>query len=94
MERFRDSPTPHSCSAPFCFLWATTLVMSGTIGKETSMTDFSNVQKHLTAKTTAQTDFAKSAHEIFVSAATKIAELYKTFAQEAFKPFTSSFLPK
>jgi hypothetical protein len=89
------------------------------------MTDFASVQKHLTAITTAQTDFAKtsfeatkayfeklagvkspdkffdvsteyakSAHETFVAEATKIGELYKTFAQEAFKPLTSSFLPK
>jgi hypothetical protein len=89
------------------------------------MTDFSSVQQHLTAITTAQTDFAKSsfeaskayfeklagvkspdkffevsteyaksAQESFVAEATKIGELYKTFAQEAFKPFTSSFLSK
>jgi len=89
------------------------------------MTDFTSVQKHLTAITTAQTEFAKSsfeaskvyfeklagvkspdkfveltteyaksAQETFVSEATKIGELYKTFAQEAFKPFTSRFLPK
>ena len=89
------------------------------------MTDFASVQKHLTAITTAQTDFAKSsfetskayfeklagvkspdkfveltteyaksAQQTFVSEATKIGELYKTFAQEAFKPLTSSFLPK
>ena len=89
------------------------------------MTDFANVQKHLTAITTAQTDFAKSSFEAnkayfenlasvkspdkffeltteyaklaqvgFVAEATKIGELYKAFAQEAFKPFTSSFLPK
>ena len=84
-----------------------------------------SVQKHLTAITTAQTDFAKSsfeankdyfeklagvksldkffevtreyaksAQETFVAEATKIGELYKTLAQEAFTPFTSSFLPK
>ena len=89
------------------------------------MTDFFSVQQHLTAITTAQTDFAKSsfeaskayfeklagvkspdkffevsteyaksAQEAFVAEATKIGELYKTFAQEAFKPLTSSFLPK
>jgi hypothetical protein len=89
------------------------------------MTDFASVQKHLTAITTAQTDFAKSsfeaskayfeklagvkspdkffevsseyaksAQESFVAEATKIGELYKTFAQEAFRPFTSSFLSK
>ena len=89
------------------------------------MTDFSSVQQHLTAITTAQTDFAKSsfeankayfeklaevkspdkffevsteyakaAHETFVADATKIGDLYKTFAQEAFKSFASSFLPK
>jgi len=89
------------------------------------MTDFTSVQKHLTAITTAQTEFAKSsfeaskvyfeklagvkspdkfiehtteyaksAQETYVSESTEISELYKTFAQEAFKPFTSSFLPK
>jgi phasin family protein len=89
------------------------------------MTDFASVQKHLTAITTAQTDFAKSsleanrayfeklagvrspdkfveltteyaksAQETFVAEATKIGELYKTFAKEAFTPFTSSFWPK
>ena len=89
------------------------------------MTDFANVQKHLTAITTAQTDFAKSsfeankayfeklagvrspdkfielnteyaksAQETFVAEATKIGELYQAFAQEAFKPITSGFLPK
>ena len=35
------------------------------------------------------TEYAKSAQE-----ASKIGELYKTFAKEAFTPFTSSFLPK
>jgi hypothetical protein len=85
------------------------------------MTDFASVQKHLTAITTAQTDFAKSsfeasktyfenlasvkspdkfievtteyaksAHATFVAEATKIGELYKTFAQETFKPFKAS----
>jgi hypothetical protein len=89
------------------------------------MTDFSGVQQHLTAITTAQTEFAKSSFEAskayfeklagvkspdkfvevsteyvksaqatFIAEATKIGDLYKTFVQEAFKPFTSSFLPK
>ena len=89
------------------------------------MTDIASVQKHLTAITTAQTDFAKSsfeankayfeklagvkspdkffeltteyaksAHETFVTEATRIGELYKAFAKEAFTPFTASFLPK
>ena len=89
------------------------------------MTDFASVQQHLTAITTAQTDFAKSsfeaskayfeklagvkspdrffevsteyaksAQETFVAEATKIGGLYKTFAQETFRPFTSTFLPK
>ena len=89
------------------------------------MTDLASVQKHLSAITTAQTDFAKSsfeagkayfeklagvkspdkfvelttecaksAQELFVAEATKISELYKAFAEEAFKPMTSSFLPK
>ena len=40
------------------------------------------------------TEYAKSAQETFVAEATKIGELYKTFAKEAFTPFTSSFLPK
>ena len=79
------------------------------------MTDFASVQKHLTAITSAQTDFAKSSFEAnkayfdkladvkspdkfleltteyaksaqktFVAEVTKIGELYKTFAQEAF----------
>ena len=89
------------------------------------MTDFASVQKHLTAITTAQTDFAKSSFEAnkayfeelasvkspdkfleltteyarsaqkaFVAEVTKIGELYKTFAQEAFTPFSSNFWPK
>ena len=89
------------------------------------MTDFASVQKHLTAITTAQTDFAKSsfeankayfeklagvrspdkfleltteyaksAQETFVTEATKIGELYKAFAMEAFTSFPSSLLPK
>ena len=40
------------------------------------------------------TEYAKSAQETFVAEATKIGELYKTFAKEAFTPFTSSFVPK
>ena len=40
------------------------------------------------------TEYAKSAQETFVAEATKIGELYKAFAKEAFTPFTSSFLPK
>ena len=40
------------------------------------------------------TEYAKSAQETFVAEVTKIGGLYKTFAQETFKPFTSSFLPK
>jgi phasin family protein len=90
-----------------------------------SMTDFSNIQKHLTAIATAQTDFAKSsfeankayleklagvkspetfvelttdyaksAQQTFVAEATRIGELYKNLANEAFSPITSSFLPK
>jgi phasin family protein len=93
--------------------------------RDLAMTDFASVQKHLTAITTAQADFAKSsfeanrayfeklagvkspdkffevtteyaksAQETFVAEATKIAELYKTFAQDAFKPLTSSFPSK
>src|SRR5206468_2009604 len=40
------------------------------------------------------TEYAQSAQATFTAEATKIGELYKTFAQEAFKPFTASFLPK
>ena len=40
------------------------------------------------------TEYAKSAQETFVAEATKIGELYTAFAQEAFKPITSSFSPK
>jgi phasin family protein len=89
------------------------------------MTDIASIQKHLTAITTAQTDYAKSsfeaskayfeklagvkspdkfveltteyaksAQETFVAETTKISDLYKEFAKEAFAPFTSSFLPK
>lgn len=79
------------------------------------MVDFSGVQQHLTAITTAQTDYAKSsfeagkayfeklagvkssdkfieltmdytksAFETFAAEATKIGDLYKNFAKEAF----------
>ena len=81
------------------------------------MTDLSSIQQHLTAITTAQTDYAKSTFEAnkayfeklagvkspdkfvelttdhtksvfetFVAQATKIGELYKNFAREAFTP--------
>lgn len=40
------------------------------------------------------TEYAKSAQATFTAEATKIGELYKTFAQETFAPFTSSFSPK
>jgi hypothetical protein len=40
------------------------------------------------------TEYAKSVQDMFVVGATKIGELYKTFATEAFTPFTSNFLPK
>ena len=94
-------------------------------GNPLAMTDITSIQKHLTAITTAQTDFAKSsfeagkayfeklagvkspdkfveltteyaksAQDTFVAEATKIGELYKTFAKEAFTPLTSSFVPK
>ena len=83
------------------------------------MVDFSGIQQHLTAITTAQTDYAKSsfeankayfeklaslkspekfmelttehaksAFETFVAEATKIGDLYKNFAKEAFTPIT------
>lgn len=85
------------------------------------MTDMASVQKHLTAISTAQMDYAKSsmeaskayfekltavkspdkfmeltteysksAYETFMAEATKIGEMYKTFASEAFAPM----LPK
>jgi hypothetical protein len=92
-------------------------------GDPSAMTDIASIQNHLTAITTAQTDFAKSsfeaskayferlagepdkfveltteyaksAQDTFVAQATKIGELYKTFAKEAFTPFTLGFLPK
>ena len=81
------------------------------------MTDLSSIQQHLTAITTAQTDYAKStfeankayfeklarvkspdkfveltmehtksAFETFVAEITKIGDLYKNFAKEAFTP--------
>jgi phasin family protein len=34
-----------------------------------------------------QTDFAKTAYETFVAESTKIGELYKDLAKEAYKPF-------
>jgi hypothetical protein len=40
------------------------------------------------------TEYVKSAQETFVTEATKIGELYKAFAMEAFTSFPSSFLPK
>jgi len=40
------------------------------------------------------TEYAKSAQETFVTEATKIGELYKAFAMEAFTSFPSSLLPK
>lgn len=81
------------------------------------MTNLSSIQQHLTAITTAQTDYAKSTFEAnkayfeklagvkspdkfvelttehtksvfetFVAQATKIGELYKNFARDAFTP--------
>ena len=89
------------------------------------MTNIASIQNHLTAITTAQTDFAKSsfeaskayfekladvkspdkfvevtteyaksAQDTFVAEATKIGERYKTFAKEAFTPFTLTILPE
>ena len=92
-------------------------------GDPSAMTDIVSIQNHLTAITTAQTDFAKSsfeaskayfeklagepdkfveltteyaksAQDTFVAEANKIGELYKTFAKEAFTPFTLGLLPK
>ena len=40
------------------------------------------------------TEYAKSAQETFVAETTKISDLYREFAKEAFAPSTSSFLPK
>jgi len=90
-----------------------------------NMTDFTSMQKHLTAIATAQTDFAKSSFEVnkayfeklagvkspdkfievsteyaksaqetFVAEATKVGDLYKALAKDAFTTFTSSFSPK
>ena len=39
-------------------------------------------------------DHMKSAYETFVAEATKIGDLYKEFAKEAFNPLTASLLPK
>ena len=39
-------------------------------------------------------EFLKSSYEDFVAEATKIGELYKAFAMEAFTSFPSSLLPK
>jgi hypothetical protein len=36
-----------------------------------------------------QTDYAKSAYEVFVAKASKIGELYVDLAKEAYKPFES-----
>jgi hypothetical protein len=94
-------------------------------GNPSAMTDIASIQKHLTAITAAQTDFAKSsfeaskayfeklagvkspdkfveltteyaksAQDTFVAEVTKIGELYRAFAKEAFTPFPSSFLLK
>jgi hypothetical protein len=38
-----------------------------------------------------QSDFAKSAYEVFVSRASKIGELYADLAKEAYKPYESLF---
>jgi hypothetical protein len=40
-----------------------------------------------------QTDFAKTAYETFVAETTKIGELYKDLAKDAYKPF-ENFVPK
>ena len=40
-----------------------------------------------------QTDYAKTAYESFVAETTKIGELYKDLAKDAYKPF-ESFIPK
>ena len=88
------------------------------------MTDFSSIQQHLTAITTAQTDFAKSsfeaskayfeklaavkspdkfteltaeyaksAQEMFFAEATKIGELYRTFARKPSSRSLQAFYP-
>ena len=36
-----------------------------------------------------QTEFAKTAYELFMAEMTKISELYKDLAKEAYKPLTS-----
>ena len=40
-----------------------------------------------------QTDYAKTAYETFVAETTKIGELYKDLAKDAYKPF-EGFIPK
>lgn len=40
-----------------------------------------------------QTDFAKTAYETFVAESTKIGELYKDLAKDAYKPF-ENIIPK
>jgi phasin family protein len=40
-----------------------------------------------------QTDYAKTAYETFVAETTKIGELYKDLAKDAYKPF-ETFIPK
>lgn len=40
-----------------------------------------------------QTDYAKTAYETFVAESTRIGELYKDLAKDAYKPF-EGFVPK
>lgn len=40
------------------------------------------------------TEHMKSSYETFMAEATKIGDLYKEFAKDAFQPLTSSFMPK
>ena len=40
------------------------------------------------------TEYTKSAYDTFMAEATKIGELYKNFAKEAFGPMAANFAPK
>ena len=65
-------------------------------------TSFEQVQEHVQKLTTAksleeavslQTEYTQAALATFTAEATKISDLYKSFAKEAFAPF-AAILPK
>jgi hypothetical protein len=62
---FRGSAHHTAAQRSACFLGNYTLIQRShrMIDKGTFMTDFASVRKHLTAITSAQTDFAKSSFE-------------------------------